>query len=293
MRTLFIPFIDAFLPVLPLLYLFLPRSCLLSGIIFQANYAYPPAAMLERLKSALKRGLTFLYGKSGCVDRLYFLDPLAVRYWQTRGIWPFAFHSCPDPAQGRRIPRSRARKVLGLSPHLRIVASLGRQDERKGTMELIAAFAAGPGLLPDRRLVLAGEFSTGIRERLARLKEENPEVARRLIVIEGFLSDSELNLWANSADVMAVVHPAQIGSSGTLMMAALLEKPVLASDSGAIGTIAREYELGRLVRTSVPGDLVAGLEWAFSNPSIKKEAQKRLASEATEYAFKAAIAPKD
>ena len=67
----------------------------------------------------------------------------------------------------------------------------------------------------------------------------------RLILIDRYVSEETFNLGLNAADVVCTPYPRHIGSSGIVVRAAAMERPVLASEYGWVGAVTQAFRLGQ------------------------------------------------
>lgn len=261
----FIPFLDTL--VLPLLWRELTRPpCLavpaIEGILVCVEDAYPQGDSLKtRLVAWARRRLM----ESGRLRRVLFVDELALAHVQQRPVPGVCLEHCPQPvvfppANGRAL-----RQQFDLGPEVVVVASFGMQDERKGVDRLLQAFMRRPPRARER-LLLAGRHSPRVRQLLADYRSADSQAVWRVLSLDRFLRVEEFRAGFAAADVVAAIHPHQIGTSDTLMYAAAFERPVLASKFGWIGHFARTHQLGYVCDTESPDDLARGLDWAFSRP---------------------------
>jgi hypothetical protein len=68
--------------------------------------------------------------------------------------------------------------------------------------------------------------------------------------VDRYVTDEELGAAFYAADVVAVTHPRQIGSSGTLVRAAAAERYLLTSDFGWVGWVTQLFQLGSAVNVA-------------------------------------------
>jgi hypothetical protein len=72
-----------------------------------------------------------------------------------------------------------------------------------------------------------------------------PEIRdNRLILFDRYVSDEMLGLGMNAVDVVCTPYPKHIGSSGIVVRAASIGKPILASEYGWMGAVISAFQLG-------------------------------------------------
>lgn len=210
----------------------------------RGKYGYPLRSLRERASAAANRWLTLR--NPWRVTHL--LDP-----WILRGLGPAAstarFRLIPEPVEQRTpMDRQAARTLLSLPVDGRYIALIGALETRKGIEELLAAFAeARLGI--DDRVLLVGRTTPPIREVLQSRYDQLLR-QRRIIIVDRYVSDKEFGAAFFAADVVAVTHPRQIGSSGTLVRAAAAERILLTSDFGWVGWVNQQFGLGERVQVS-------------------------------------------
>ena len=157
--------------------------------------------------------------------------------------------------------RRDARRLLAIPTDGRYVAMIGAMEPRKGIEELLGAFERA-SLAADDRVLLVGKMTPPIRE-LLRTQYDQLLRQQRVLVIDRYVSDEELGAAFFAADVIAVTHPRQIGSSGTLVRAAAAERYLLTSDFGWVGWVTQQFQLGASVSITDADALVAEIEIAL------------------------------
>jgi glycosyltransferase involved in cell wall biosynthesis len=226
--------------------------------IMRGRYGYPRQSTREAISAAGNRWLT----QRSPWRVTHVLDPFALR-----GLEPLpsgsSFRLIPEPVEPMpALDRSAAREALGIPTDGRYLAFVGGAHPSKGIDLLLAAFARAE-LAADDRLLFVGKMSPSIREQLHR---EHDVLLRRqrIAVVDRFVSDFELDCGFLAADVVAVTHPRQIGSSGTLVRAAAAQRPVLASDFGWIAWATNTFALGTTVHVPDRDSFTKGIEQAFT-----------------------------
>jgi glycosyltransferase involved in cell wall biosynthesis len=239
--------------------------------LMRGKYGYPSRSARERLSAAAIRWLTLR--NPWRVTHL--LDP-----WILRGLGPAAsndrFRLIPEPVEPRDpMDRQEARRRLSIPSDGRYVALIGGLEPRKGIEELLAALERAR-LSADDRVLLVGRTTLPIRE-LLQTRYDWLFRQRRIVVVDRYVSDEEFGAAFFAADVVAVTHPRQVGSSGTLVRAAAAERPVLTSNFGWVGWVTELFQLGTSVNVSDPDALSAALVAALSESANyrRTEAAKR------------------
>ena len=151
-----------------------------------------------------------------------------------------------DPAT---IDRAAARAALGFGPDERVLLLFGRIDAYKGPAELIEAFAAAPVTL---RLVIAGKQIVPVEPLVDALPAD---CRRRITLVPGFLPADRVASLGSAADAMVLPYRS-ILTSGTLLLALSLGRPVIAPDLPGLAELVRD---GREALLHPPGELAAAL----------------------------------
>lgn len=235
--------------------------------LMRGKYGYPLRSLRERASAAANRWLTLR--NPWRVTHL--LDP-----WILRGLGPgistARFRLIPEPVEQRAtMDRQSARKLLLLPIDGRYVAMIGTLEPRKGIEELLAAFAQAQ-LGSDDRVLLVGRTTPPIREVLQSRYDQLVR-QQRILVVDRYVSDEELGAAFFAADVVAVTHPRQIGSSGTLVRAAAAERILLTSDFGWVGWVNQQFGLGGSVQVTNCEATAAALVKALNQSSGYRHAE--------------------
>jgi glycosyltransferase involved in cell wall biosynthesis len=145
----------------------------------------------------------------------------------------------------RPIGREAACRLLGIEPRGRTLGLLGSLDRRKAIPELLAAFSSARLKEGDRLLLggrLAPEFATLVRERYASLLTSG-----RLVLLDRFLSDDELQHGFEALDLVAPVYYDFPGLASLALKALAAGRPVLVGDLGWSRSLVRRFEVGQRV----------------------------------------------
>jgi hypothetical protein len=141
------------------------------------------------------------------------------------------------------------------------MAVVGGLRPGKGLEDLIAAFSQAK-LARDERLLFVGKMAPQIRD-LISTNYGTFVSDGRLVYIDRYVTDFELDCGFVAADAVAVTHERLIGSSGTLVRAAHAGRMLLTTNYGWAGWATRSFELGLTANVGKIGDLAAALEESF------------------------------
>ena len=212
--------------------------------IMRGKYGYPRQSRLDAISSAANRYLT----RRNPWHVMHILDPFALN-----GLKPLPrehrFRLIPEPVEPLpAIDQLTARATLGIPGDGRYLAFVGGLYPHKGIEHLVAGFARAE-LVESDRLLFVGKMAPPIRE-LFNSAYDALLRQGRIIVIDRYVSDHELGSAFVAADVIAVAHPRQVGSSGTLVRGAAAKRLLLSSDFGWIGWATAAFRLGVTVNVT-------------------------------------------
>ncbi len=239
--------------------------------LIRADFAYPAANLKQRAWFwAKERSINAMPNATISV-----IDPIAYENIRHRGS-SLAERICllPEPLDNAvSIGKTEARRRLGLPVHGRYLICTGVLDHRKGINLILSAFAKAD-LNPGDRLLLAGKAGPDIEEMLsgafAHLVRDD-----KIILLNRYLSDNELNSVICAADVVAATYrTTHCAPSGIINKAAVTGRPVLASRFGWSDIIVPEFGLGTLTDINNPEvlaqDIAVALDQsAYFTPSPK------------------------
>lgn len=191
---------------------------------------------------------------------------------------------------GAIIPKSEARKHLGLPENEKIVLFFGFIRKYKGLDLLIEAMADDRIKQAGIKLLVAGEFyedQKPYREQIEKLG-----IKDQLILRTDFIPDSEVKYYLCAAD--AVIQPYRNATqSGVTPLAYHFEKPMVVTNVGGLPTLVPDEKVGLVVEPQ-PQSIANGilkfyqLGENYFIPHLRNEKQKyswqNLASSAFELA---------
>ena len=179
-------------------------------------------------------------------DIVHYIDPIAFD-WVLSKVGGKAGRKArfiADPIELVPLTRSKARALLRLPEHKKLIMSVGMQDHRKGVDYLIAACARWQPVEPAS-IVLAGPLSPQIRQLVSNEYRHLLDDGR-LIVLDRYLSNEEINACCAAGDLIATPYRPQPRPAGIVLHAAAAERMVLATNNGWFAYMVPKFSLGRL-----------------------------------------------
>jgi glycosyltransferase involved in cell wall biosynthesis len=259
----YVPFIDGLIYFLGLAgeatRHILPQRTQVEGILLRAQFRWiEPTPPVEQIKlQLLSRAL-----RSGALERLHVLDEYAAAYLRKQWPTPLAERvvSLPDPAPSAPvdIERKEARRALELPEDRFLVLVAGGLTYRKGIPQILEAVAS----MDEVCLVLAGRADARVQVLLEQPMARRLAEEGRLITRLDFISDVRFSYFFRAADLVTVICPTHLGSSGILLHAAKLGRPVLGSAAGWIGETICNYHLGWVCEGQSRRSVMDGLQRA-------------------------------
>jgi glycosyltransferase involved in cell wall biosynthesis len=186
------------------------------------------------------------------------------------------------------------RHELGLDPARQLFLIFGDLTARKGIYELLAALE----LLPPEdaaqlALLLVGRTPGHLLARLeAALESARLRTRAQIVMRQGFVPEENVLTYFVLADVILAVYPQHVASSGVLVNAAVVQRPVLSTDFGLMAHMTRRYGLGLTVDATSPQAIAAGLARFLLQPHadlFQPEKAQGLAAASTPNAYAAAL----
>ncbi len=173
---------------------------------------------------------------------------------------------------GAIVPKSEARRHLGLPEQERIILFFGFIRKYKGLDLLLEAMTQ----LNNIKLLIAGEFYGD--EKQYREQIEKLGIQDRLILRTDFIPDSEVKYYLGAAD--AVIQPYRSATqSGVTPLAYHFEKPMVVTNVGGLPALVPDGKAGLVVEPE-PAAIAAGIERFYQLgedyfiPHLRSEKQK-------------------
>ena len=238
------------------------------------HYGY--AGMATSLADHFKDGVYRFSWRFSPWSELRIVNPLfyeALR--KSEKVAPARLSVLPHPVKRfARIEKAAARETLGIPVDGRYLGCAGIVDRRRAIPELLAAFREATSLRTDR-LLLAGclcePYKALIERDFADLQRD-----QRLIVLDRYLTESELNAGLCALDVAALTYYPRPNLSANLLEAVAAHRPVIADSSGYTGMAVKRFDLGWSCDIRDPASLASTIHTALEasgeyRPSARTE----------------------
>jgi glycosyltransferase involved in cell wall biosynthesis len=197
-------------------------------------------------------------------DVVHYIDPVSFDWVlsQVGGKAGRRARLIADPVEPLSLPtRSKARAMLRLPEERKLIMSIGMQNHRKGVDYLIGACARWQPAEPAS-IVLAGALSAQIRQ-LVTNDYRNLVDNGRLIVLDRYLTNEEINACYAAGDLIAAPYRPHPQSSSIVLHAATAGKMVLAANNGWFRYMVPKFSLGWLCDPQDPERLAETLDPAL------------------------------
>jgi glycosyltransferase involved in cell wall biosynthesis len=242
--------------------------CQVSGIYFKPTFHYQyltqtPLTGKQKVQGLREKLLLGNILQKPQLSTLFSLDNYVIEYVKKFSdadkIVPL-----PDPIETTEVTAAEVnglREKLEIGTNKQVFLVFGALTSRKGISQLLTAIGLLAEDLRDRFcLLLVGEASlenkTEFLSQIADLQQQYPI---QIISNFEFVTESEVPVYFQLADVVLALYQRHIGMSGILLLAAAAGKPVLSSDYGLMGRVVREYQLGMAVDAGKPEAIAEGM----------------------------------
>ena len=249
----------------------------ISGILFRPSiheiYSGERSTLSDRLRETRKRVLYSLMLRNPRLAVAFSLDPYFEDFARRKLPSGQKVVTLPDPlsalpsGDGCSRPMDYPEDRPG-SDRTKFLL-FGALTGRKGVAELLEAVASLPDSARSRlEIVLAGCMDESTRGQVGSLLERHAGLRDCITIIDRFLTTGELEWLVSHCDVVLAPYQRFVGSSGTLVWAAALQKPVLAQSYGLVGELVRRFQLGEAVDTQSP-DALSGAVARLLDPTLR------------------------
>jgi glycosyltransferase involved in cell wall biosynthesis len=215
----------------------------------------------------LRRWLLYRALRQNSMRCLLTIDPTLAAFAQKqKEIFLRKIDYLPDPSTTHAALPSKlaARSQLKVPPEASLVVIFGEISARKGVDFLLGA-AADPRCSVRIHVLLAGRCKD--RERIVTGEPfRSLEAAGRIHTVDGYVRGTEERQVIAAADCMWIGHTDFYGTSGVMVLAARHGLPVLATEQGLIGYLARKYRIGEIIQPKNRMSVVAALNRLVEEP---------------------------
>lgn len=250
---------------------YLDNHVSITGILFRPTIHYKKFGHRERLfslhgiKRIVKRYLLLGMLKNQAINSIFCLDPFAVEFINgiiENGEVIFLPEPLPN-FKGLNDQRLDFWDELNVDSERKILLVFGSLSKRKGIFELLKSLKLlSPEIAQDLSILFVGKFTDNIYNKFSSELDKcinNSQV--QVIVHNEFINDMEVYYLFNKADaVWAAYRKTHVGSSGVLIWAAEVGKPVIATRYGMIGRIVKSFGLGVAIDPNDPVKIANGIE---------------------------------
>jgi len=216
-------------------------------------------------KLALQQGDHFIVHAPHERDRLLSLIPRAS---VTICSMP-AFNISVSPMP----PRIDSRMQLTLPPGAPVLLFFGLVREYKGLRYLLEAMPAVQAMLPDVRLLIAGEFWEDKRPYLMQI--ERLEIAPSVLIVDRYISNEDLPTYFSAADVLVVPY-IHVSQSAVVSLAFAFGMPIITTRIGGLPKVVMEGETGLLVDPGNAPDLAHAIIRYFTVAGLAQRLRENI-----------------
>lgn len=231
----------------------LKAPCSISGIYFRPTFHYLQFQNYRpsrrdrvghwREKFFVKKVLTHPQ-----FETLFCLDPIVSKtikqQYPNANAVPIA-----DPVEMpdvKHLDPDSLRRKHGISTERTIVLLFGAITSRKGTYKLLEAIKKmSPEDCERLCILIVGAINDAEKQNLvSQIETLCRQQPVQIVTQFEFVSETDVQTYFQLADVVSALYQHHAGMSGILLLAAAAGKPVLSSDYGLMGELARRYQLG-------------------------------------------------
>jgi glycosyltransferase involved in cell wall biosynthesis len=233
------------------------------GVIYLANFHDPVRGAILRMRwyGDVLRYLSYRILRGGLIH-----GPPPEEAWLPRWLTMIEapIGAFTDLATGQASFDARAR--FGVPAEAYLLLAFGHVADRKNLDLLVRALASAPGV----HLLVAGTTTSPRHRPVAAYRQLANEagVGERVHFTDAVVPETEIAAYFMAADAVALTYNAEfVSQSGVLQIAALWDKPILASSGeGPLREVVERLRLGVFVAPDSVEAIVAGLAVLRAQP---------------------------
>lgn len=249
-----------------------PKGITISGILFRPSIHYSQSwnislGLREKIKSVRKKILYRLVLTHPGVRTIFSLDEYFASYAKQTLPYGHKVRYLPDPSMFPADGGQSALQcdIVDLIPQGRTTFLMfGALGRRKGIFKVMQALS----MLDTRTgkktaLIFAGKLRNEVREdfiaEFQKYLKSHPAGAW-IHLEDRFLAEGEIVHLLKRCDMVLIPYQRHVGSSGLLIWAASVRKPVITQDFGLMGVLTRKYKLGQVIDTTKPSEIAKAIK---------------------------------
>lgn len=266
------------------------------SIIHMQGVSFPPFELLLGKRFKIPKVLTVhnvipheedMYNYRGIVRRLYEkkgFNAFVVHSEMCKKILCSYYPSISDKifiiphgcSMVKNMRKQEARSKLGLPVDIYpLILFFGGIRKYKGLTYLLRSLSSVEKDFPNVRLVIAGKLMYDNIERYLKvINEEN--LTKKVILRVGYVPETVADLYFQSADLLVLPYTNFTSQSGVLMRAYSNQRPVVVTDTGAMGETVRKDATGTVVRPRSVKHLADGILEILSEEKIRENAKRNM-----------------
>lgn len=231
--------------------------CSISGIYFRPTFHYNQfsthrPSWRDRVRAWRQKLLLAQTLKHPQLKTLFSMDWLAVptiqAFKRQVKILPLADPITQYTPELQAI--EQARSQLGIDPNRRVFLLFGKISGRKGVVQVLEALH---NLTPDAAaqicLLIVGCIEPDVKAQMQAQLATLSQHPVQIVVCDRYFEATELQDYLGLAHVVLAPYQQHVGTCATMLHAANAQKPVIVSNYGLMGELARQYELGLVIET--------------------------------------------
>lgn len=234
----------------------------IKGILFLQFLRMPKNGIKNKIKFYRKYAITKFYSKNSTVKSVFVLNDHKTVNQLNKDLGTNIFKMLPDP-----IPLYKEEKgfnvynYYNIPKNKKILLHPGAINPRKGTYEIIEAIdQLTVDSIKDYAILIVGKAKPDIESEILNKIESLRNKNFQIIFDNSFVSNERLKSLFLQSKAVLMPYKNPEASSGILGHSILANKLVVAPNSGLIGEIVREKEIGIVIDNVTSKDIAKAIE---------------------------------